>query len=350
MATKLKPLASQVIVITGATSGIGLTTVRMAARRGAKLVLAARDAEALDSLAEEIRQGGGEALAFPIDVGVQQQVEALGKAAIERFGRIDTWINNAGISIYGRHEDVPLADQERLFQTNFWGVVHGSLTALSLMKQDGGAIINLGSELSDRAVPLQGMYSASKQAVKGFTDSLRMEIEKDGVPIAVSLIRPAGIDTMFTNHARNYMAQEPELPAPLYAPELVAESILFAAEHVKRDIFVGGASRLVSLGANQAPRLLDKFMNLMMFRQQRKSGQSSAPDREDALYAPHGGQLQQRLGGHDSNVHESSPYTYLATRGKPLVTSLLIGGMLFTALAVTARSRKDDAATPPATL
>lgn len=340
MATKLKPLASQVIVITGATSGIGLTTARMAARQGAKLVVAARDEDALDKLVAEIRQAGGEALAFPVDVGVKKEVTALGNAAVQRFGRIDTWINNAGISIYGRLQDTPLADEERLFQTNFWGVVNGSMVALGLMKKDGGAIINLGSELSDRSVPLQAMYSASKHAVKGFTDSLRMEIEKDRVPISVTLIRPAGIDTMFTNHARNYMKEEPELPAPLFAPELVAESILFAAQNVKRDIFVGGASRMVSLTANYTPRLLDKFMELMMFGQQKKKQSLSAPNRKDSLYKSNGRELQQSLGGHDSTVNTSSPYTYLATRGKPLALSVLLGGALLTAWALKDKTAK----------
>jgi short-subunit dehydrogenase len=341
MAIKLKPIASQVIVITGATSGIGLTTARMAAKQGAKLVVAARDADALDQLVAEIKAAGGEALAFPVDVGINDQVEALGKAAVQRFGRIDTWVNNAGISIYGRHEDIPLKDQEHLFQTNFWGIVHGSMVALRLMKKNGGALINLGSELSDRAVPLQGMYSASKHAVKGFTDSLRMEIEKDNVPMSVSLIRPAGIDTMFTNHARNYMKNEPELPAPLYAPELVADAILFAAQNVKRDIFVGGASRVVSLSANYAPRMLDKFMDLMMFRQQKKTAEVSSPNRKDSLYKSNGRELQQRLGGHESTVHESSPYTYLATRGaKPLALSVLVGGALLTAWALKDKTGK----------
>jgi len=341
MAAKLKPLATQVIVITGATSGIGLTTARMAAKQGAKVVVAARDAAALDELVTEIKAAGGDALAFPVDVGIKDQVTALGKAAVQRYGRIDTWVNNAGVSIYGRHEDIPLADQEQLFQTNFWGTVHGSMVALGLMRDAGGALINLGSEVSDRAVPLQGMYSASKHAVKAFTDSLRMEIEKDGVPMSVTLIRPAGIDTMFTNHARNYLENEPELPAPLYAPELVADAILFAAQHVKRDIFVGGASKAVSLNANFTPRLLDKFMDLVMFRQQQKTAQPTSPDRTDSLYKPNGRELQQRMGGHESKVHESSPYTFLSTHGrKPLALSVLVGGALLTAWALKDKTVK----------
>jgi short-subunit dehydrogenase len=330
MAITLKPLASQVIVITGATSGIGLTTARMAARKGARLVLAARDSDSLDTLAAELKKIGAEALAVPTDVGVKDEVAALGSAAIQRFGHIDTWVNNAGISIYGRNQDVPLEDHHRLFQTNFWGVVHGSLTALELMKKQGGALINLGSELSDVSVPLQGMYAASKHAVKGFTDSLRMEIEKDGVPISVTLIKPAGIDTMFTSHARNYMANEPELPAPLYAPELVADAILYAAEHQQRDVFVGGASRMMSAEGAVMPRTLDKVMNLLMFRQQ-QAKRPSAAGRTDALYQPNGQELRERQGGRPSKVNESSAYTYLSTRGKPIAMSLLVGGALLAA-------------------
>jgi short-subunit dehydrogenase len=326
------------MVITGATSGIGLTTARMAAKSGAKLVLAARDRQALDQLAAELADSGAEALAVPADVGVQAEVQALGEAAVRRFGRVDTWVNNAGISIYGRLEDVPQADQEQLFQTNFWGVVHGSLVALRLMKQSGGAIINLGSEVSDRAVPLQGMYSASKHAVKGFTDALRMEIEKEGTPVSVTLIRPAGIDTMFTGHARNYLKNEPELPAPLYAPELVADAILYSAQHVRRDVYVGGASRLMSLEAAHMPRLLDKFMNLVMFRQQ-QSARPAAANRSDALYQPNGTDLQQRQGGRRSAVHESSPYTFLSMRGRPLGVALLVGGALYAAWKLQGNAR-----------
>jgi short-subunit dehydrogenase len=335
MAIRLKKLSSQVIVITGATSGIGLTTARMAAGKGARLVLAARDSAALDQLVQELRASGVEALAVPTDLGVRDEVTALGRAAVQRFGRIDSWINNAGISIFGRNADVPLADHEKLFQTNFWGVVNGSLVALELMKESGGALINLGSELSDVAVPLQGMYAASKHAVKAFTDSLRMEIEKDNIPISVTLIKPAGIDTMFIPHARNYMANEPELPAPLYAPELVADAILFAAENQQRDIYVGGASKLFSVEGRTMPRTLDKFMNLLMFKQQQKD-QPTAPGRTDALYKPNDMELQQRQGGHDSKVLERSAYTYLTTRGKPLALSLLVGGAL---LAVWSASR-----------
>ncbi|KQQ40123.1 short-chain dehydrogenase [Duganella sp. Leaf126] len=332
MKASLKPLASQVVVITGATSGIGLTTARMAAAEGAALVLAARDGAALRQLAAELEAGGADVLTVATDVGVRTEVEQLGQAAIARFGRIDTWVNNAGISMFGRHEEVSEEDGQRLFQTNFWGVVHGSLEALRQMRDRGGALINLGSELSDCAVPLQGMYAASKHAVKGFTDSLRMEIERDRIPISVTLIKPAAIDTMFTAHARNYLPHEPQVPPPVYAPELVARAILHAASHRRRDIYVGGASRLMSLGNFHLPRLFDRLAEATMFRLQ-QSDRPALPDRRDALHASGGNALQQRSGLQQQPVCERSPYTSLSLRAGPLMTALLWGGAAYAAYA-----------------
>ncbi|ALK96488.1 short-chain dehydrogenase [Massilia sp. WF1] len=332
MSVKLRKIDEQVMVITGATSGIGLTTARMAAEQGAKLVLAARNGEALDQLASELRLKGCKVATVAADVGKPEDVERIGSTAMERFGRIDTWINNAGISIYGRNEDVPLEDMQRLFQTNYWGVVHGSLEAVKHMKtRGGGAIINLGSELSERAIPLQGLYSASKHAVKAFTDALRMELEKEGAPLSLTLIKPAGIDTMFTVHAKNYMDKEPTLPPPIYAPEVVARSILYAARHPKRDVFVGGASKAVSAGAFGMPRALDKFMNASMFKQQ-QSDLPSAPDRRDALHEPDPrNELRQRHGMTDRHVAESSAYTAVSLRANKIIPALLGAGALFAA-------------------
>ena len=336
MEVPLKKLSEQVMVITGATSGIGLTTARMAAEAGAKLVLAARSADALHQLADELAARGAEALAVPTDVGERAEVEKLGQAAIDRFGRVDSWVNNAGVSIFGRHEDVTDEDRQRLFQTNFWGVVHGSLEALRRMKRDGGALINLGSEVSDRAVPLQGIYSASKHAVKGFTDSLRMEIEKDQVPISVTLIKPAAIDTMLIAHAKNYLRHEPRLPPPLYAPEVVASAILHATQHPQRDVYVGGAAKMIAVGSFHMPRLFDHYMKATMFKQQ-ESDRPAPPDRHDTLHAADSLELRQRLGATHSRVHERSPYTAVALRSGPLTTALLFGGAALAAWKLLAR-------------
>jgi short-subunit dehydrogenase len=326
MSVKLRSINEQVMVITGATSGIGLTTARMAAEQGAKLVLAARSADALDQLASELRKQGSQVCTVAADVGEPADVERIGRAAMERFGRIDTWVNNAGISIYGRIEDIPLEDHRRLFQTNFWGVVHGSLEAVKHMKsRGGGALINLGSEASDRAIPLQGMYSASKHAVKGFTDALRMELEHDKAPISVTLIKPAAVDTMFTVHAKNYMDKEPALPEPIYAPEIVARAILYAAQHPKRDVFVGGMSKVLSVGGFTMPRLIDRYMRASMFRQQQADA-DSAPGRRDALHAPDTSRELRERNGDLGKVAERAPYTAVSLRSSPLAAATLLGG------------------------
>jgi short-subunit dehydrogenase len=321
MNVRLKPLNEQVIVLTGASSGIGLVTARMAARQEAKLVLAARNEDALHQLADEINSKGGEALAVPLDVANWEQVEHLAEEAIKRFGRIDTWVNDAGVSVYGLIERVPLADHRHIFETNFWGAVHGCLVALPHLRKQGGALINIGSIVSDRAVPLQGTYSASKHALQGFTDALRMELEKEGAPVSVTLVKPSAIDTPFTRHAKNYMEVEPKLPPPVYAPETVAEAILHCATHAEREVTVGGGGKAITTLGQFAPRLMDRVMEWMMFDQQ-KSKRPARP-RPDSLHQP-GRDLDER-GDQPGHIMESSLYTRAATH--PGLTLGVVAGV-----------------------
>jgi short-subunit dehydrogenase len=306
---RLKPLKDQVIVITGASSGIGLATARMAARRGARVVLAARNHDDLGDVTYDIIQNGGKALAVVADVADSQAIERIGEAALQEFGSIDTWVNNAGLSIYGKLEDVPLADMRRLFDVNFWGVVHGSRTAVRLMRDRGGVLINIGSEVSDVAIPLQGIYSASKHAVKGYTDALRMELEHDRIPVAVTLVKPSAINTPYPEHARSYLREGvPALPPPLYAPEVVATTILRCAERPVRDIIVGGAGRLQVAMSHVAPRLTDRVMERTMFAPQ-KTHDREQP-REGNLYrAQRDGRT---TGVQRSYTMQSSAYTRAA--------------------------------------
>ena len=317
MAVKLKNLNEQVMVITGATSGIGLVTARMAAERGARLVLAARNEDSLNRLADEINSAGGEAIGVVADVGSEGDVKKIAAEALNRFENFDTWVNNAAVSIYGKLEDVPTEDFRQLFETNFWGVVYGSLVAARNLKQFGGAIINIGSTLSDRAIPLQGIYCASKHAVKGFTDSLRMELESEDAPISVSLIKPAAIDTPYKEHARNYLDTEPENPPPVYAPETVAEAILHCAENPVRDLFVGGAAKALSVAGKYAPRLTDKAMASTWMGQTR-SGEPAEAHLMESLYESNDSRLSER-GSYEGHVSESSVYTKAAMH--PLITS-----------------------------
>lgn len=319
---RFKNISEQTIVITGATSGIGLATARMAARKGAKLVLIARNEEALRRLTDELNRAETEAIYFAADVADENALRRAAEAAVEAFGGFDTWVNNAGISIYGKILETPAEDLRRLIDTNFWGVVYGSRAAAEHLKTSGGALINVGSVLSDRAIPIQGVYSASKHAVKGFTDAFRMELETEKYPISVTLIKPSAINTPYTEHARNYMPMEPNVPPPVYAPDLVAEAILYCAENQVRDFTVGEGGKMISLLGNLAPRLTDKAMEWSAASTQQKASPEKG-NRPDSLYETHS-DLRER-GDYNGFVFEES--LYQRAKLNPLLTSaILIGG------------------------
>ncbi len=267
----LKPVSEQTILILGASSGIGLATAREAAKRGARVILFARSEDALGSLKTEMEAAGAQVLTVTGDVCRLEDVERAAREGVERFGPIDTWINNAGVSIFGQLMKIPLEDHRKLFETNYWGIVHGSQVGVKFLRAKGGALINLGSGLSDRAIPLQGAYSASKAAVKGYTDALRMELEKERAPISMTLIQPSSMNTNFPRHAKNYMAQEPRLPAPVYAPQLVADAILECAAKPTRQVLVGEGAWAVSTLGRMAPALTDWWMERTLFSQQKRS-------------------------------------------------------------------------------
>ena len=339
---KYKKLSEQTLVIVGASSGIGLTTAKMAAKEGARVVLASRDEESLRRAVDEIQAEGGQAVYVLADVANRDEVERVADKAVETWGGFDTWVNNAGVSIYGRILDVPTDDAHRLFETNYWGVVNGSLVAVPRLLERGGVLINTGSVVSDRAIPLQGHYSASKHAVKAFTDSLRMELEEEDAPVAVVLIKPAAIDTPYPEHAKNYMEAEPTLPGMLYAPEEVARTILACAERPRREVIVGGSGVMMGLMSKVVPRLGDKVMEATHFSGQMQDHPSD-PDRPDALWEPDRGSGREH-GGHPGHVMQSSLYTRAALNpGIALIVLSMLG--LTTALAVRYRSAGPGAST-----
>jgi len=331
MAVKLKKLKNQTIVITGASSGIGLVTARLAAKAGAKLVLAARSEEALRHLTEEIMQDGGQATYVVADMSKPEDVRRLAQEAANKYGGYDTWINNAGVSIYGKVEEIPLDDMRQLFEVNFWGLVTGSLEAAKHFRTKGGAIINVGSVLSDVTAILQTIYSASKHAVKGFTDGLRMELEMDEAPISVTLIQPAAIDTPYPVHAKNYMEREAQHAPPAYAPETVARAILHCAATAEREVVVGGGGKAM-VGMNRwTPALFDQFME-KAFSKQEKAEYPPRPLQQNALDRPMG-KLEER-GNYPGHTRETSYYTEAVTAGTPaLRTALILGAGAGVALA-----------------
>ena len=267
-----RPLADQLVVIVGASQGIGRETALQMALRGASLVLAARNEEALREVAHEVERLGGRAEVVVTDVAEWPQVERLAQRAVERFGRIDTWVNDAAISAYGTVDDIEPAEMERIVRVNLLGQMFGVKAAIGPMRAaGGGTIINLGSALSERAVPLQAPYVATKHGVKGFTEAVRMELEHDGSGIAVTLIMPSSINTPLFSQARSRLGVRPAPVPPVYEPRVVAEAIVFAAEDPRREIVVGGWGKLLVVGQRISATLLDRYMlqGGRLFEQQR---------------------------------------------------------------------------------
>ncbi|QZH74275.1 MAG: SDR family NAD(P)-dependent oxidoreductase [Erythrobacter sp.] len=313
----LKPINEQVIVITGATSGHGLCTAQMAAAQGAKVMLAARDEAALKQVCAEIRTKGGIADYVVTDVAREEDMQRLADETISRFGGFDSWVNNAGIGVYAQALDLDLEDHRLVFETNYWGVVHGSTIAARHLKdrQGGGALINVGSINSDLPGPILASYNASKHAVKGFTDSLRIELQMNREPVSVTLIQPSAIGTPFPQHARNTTGYQARLPKPIYAPEVVARAILDAAQHQRRNVVVGGAGKLQIFGLHAFPRLFDKIAASMADKLVDRDRR--VPEQEGNLEAPQGndGSVEGRQKGRNFSVSTMAGRHTWATLG-----------------------------------
>jgi short-subunit dehydrogenase len=336
MPVRLKPLSRQVILVTGASSGIGLITARAAAARGARVMLVARDEPSLQKAVDDIRGFGGKAEYHLADVADRDALDAAAEATIRAFGGLDSWVNDAGVGAYGKLEDMPVEDHRRIFETNYWGVVHGSLIAAAILKRHGGgAIINVGSVLSDRAVIYQGPYCATKHAVKAFTDALRMELEVDRAPISVTLIKPAAMDTAFQEHARIRMStQGVQVPPPVYDPRLSARAILFACEHPRRDIVIGAGGAAISVFGNLFPRMTDLVMEAVG-RPLQTTEQRGRPEMRDNLYEGRRGDADSSLTG----MPQRTTSLLLEAQLRPVTTLAVAAGLGALALGAVAARR-----------
>ena len=305
-----RPLGQQVVVITGASSGIGRETALQLAVRGARITAVARGRQALESLAAEVERVGGDVHLVVGDVADHTTLERAAAETVERFGRIDTWVNNAAVSVYATIEDLTVDEFRRVTDVNYLGQVHGVKAALPhLRAAGGGTIINVGSALSERAVPLQAAYCAAKHAIKGFTEALRVEMQREGSGIDVVFIEPSSMNTPLFDHARSKMGVRPVPIPPIYEPRVTAKAIVHAAEHPVPVIATGGAGKLFTLVERLNPQLLD-WWQLRGDRGARDQLSQEPDDGQDNLEQPmeDGGAVTGRFGRQSK---ASSIYTEL---------------------------------------
>jgi NAD(P)-dependent dehydrogenase (short-subunit alcohol dehydrogenase family) len=333
---KLKPVEEQVVALMGASSGIGREAALRFAGRGARVVVSARNKAGLDSLVEEIRGAGGEATAVVAEVTNFDQVKAVADAAAERYGRLDTWVHLAAVSIFARFDETTPEEFRRVVEIDLVGQAYGAMAALPHVKREGrGALVHVTSVVARRAVPLQGAYCAAKHGVDGLLDTLRVELKREGWPIGVTNVMPAAINTPFFDKARTKLGVKPKGFPPLYAPGVVADAILYAAEKAPRDIVAGGTGKGMILGQRLSPRLMDAVMLRGGFESQ-MTDEAKPKDAPDGLFGPVENQSKTD-GDFDGQTLPSSLATWLDTH--PAVKrGALAGAALVLATALRARS------------
>jgi NAD(P)-dependent dehydrogenase (short-subunit alcohol dehydrogenase family) len=266
----LKPVEDQVVVLMGASSGIGREAARRFGIHGAKVVVSARKQAALDSLAEEIRREGGEAAAVAAEVTDFSQVRRVAETAVERYGRLDTWVHLAGVGLWSLFEETRPEEWQRVIDVNLTGQAYGAMAALPHLRHEGrGALIHVSSIEAYLALPYQAAYSASKHGLHGFLKSLRLELAHAGVPISVTEIMPSGTSTPIFDQARTRLGVRPKPPQPIYRPAVATDAILYAAAHPVREMILGGIAQAGALTQRLAPRLMDAYLLWTSFRTQR---------------------------------------------------------------------------------
>jgi short-subunit dehydrogenase len=277
-------MSGTVVIITGASSGIGRATAQQFAQRGATVVLAARRRQLLDQVREECLALGGAALVVPTDMANHAQVEALEKRAVEEFGRVDVWVNNAGALALGRVDEIPVSDHEQLIRTSLLGYIYGTCAAICRFRQQGhGTLINNISVLATIAAPFASSYCATKSGVRAFTESVRMEL-LDQPNINVCAVLPAAIDTPIYKNAANYMGYKARAPEPVYAANQVAKAIVGLAELPRRELYVGKIGQLGAVVQHLLPALAEPATRAFIDRLQFET--QPAAQTQGNLYEP----------------------------------------------------------------
>ncbi len=333
---QLKPIDQQVVVIVGASSGIGRETAIQFAARGAKLVVSARSEPGLNSLVDEIEQMGGEAIAIPADVTNFEQVKAIADKAIEQYGRLDSWVHSAAINLYATFEQTTPEEFKRVIDVNLIGQVHGAMAALPHLKREGrGSLIHVSSVEAKRSFPYHSAYGASKHGIDGFLEAMRLELIHEGLSsINVTNVMPASINTPMFNKSRTKIGVKPQGLPPIYQPNIVVDAILYAACHPTRNIIAGGAGRAMDLIQRLSPQLMDTL--LLQGGAGFKLQETSEPKSEEApdnLFEPISG--FDRVEGDFSKQSRANSYsTWLETHPTAKWGAIAFGIASLTAVAV----------------
>ncbi|MEH2208577.1 MAG: SDR family oxidoreductase [Nostoc sp.] len=263
---QLKPINQQVVSVVGASSGIGRVTALEFARRGAKVVVSARSESKLKSLVEEIRGFGGEATFYVADVEVFEQVKAIADKTVEVYGRLDTWVHVSAIGIFATFDNTTPEEFKHIIDVDLMGQVYGAMAALPHLKREGrGALIHVSSMEGRRSLPYQSAYSAAKHGVEGFIEAMRLELQHEKWPISVTSVKPAVINTPFWNNGLTKLGVKPSGIPPYYDPKLVADAILYVAEHPTRDFLVGDVAKILDVVQRVSPSLVDSLLLLVGF-------------------------------------------------------------------------------------
>jgi NAD(P)-dependent dehydrogenase (short-subunit alcohol dehydrogenase family) len=277
------PLDKQVVVVTGASSGLGRAIAWLAGSRGAKVVVTARNAEALDNAVAEIEASGSEALAVPADHAVQDDVARVVEETVDRFGRIDTYVANAIVTVYAEAERLQPDELRRVLDVNFFGVVYGFWAALPHLKESKGTFLHVSSALAYRGIPLQAAYCSSKAAARTFLESARVELQKEGADVAVSLVLPGAINTPQFDRDRQKLGYQPQPVPPIYQPEPFAEAVVHCMEHPIRELPIGWGAQKLLWGQKLSPRAGDLVLRRTGWKSQH-TGEPKPVDSPDNLF------------------------------------------------------------------
>jgi len=311
-----KSISEQVIIVTGASSGLGRAVAREAGRRRARVVVTARGADGLDACVREVEASGAEALAVPADCVVQDEVAAVVDRAVERFGRVDSYIANAIVTVYAETYRYEPDELRRILDVNFFGQIYGYWAALPHLRESRGTFVSVQSALAYRGIPLQGGYCASKAALRAFFESARVELARTSWGVDVSVVLPAAINTPQFDRDRQKIGRQPQPVPPIYQPEPFAEAVLHCCEHPERELPVGWGAQKLLWGQKLSPRLGDLMLKRMGWDSQH-TDEDKPVGAPDNLFAP----LPGDPGAHgrfDARARTGSLWTSLRLRTKVL--------------------------------